>query len=111
MSEHLHPALTRIEARLNDLRTERASDDKKTARAAEKAWNRLVGARDELTDFIAAVTDCAEKGPPPTGKSCPPRETDARYDPCLDDGVMINSAALWPLLEPQWKKPKNLWVK
>ena len=27
----------------------------------------------------------------------------------LDDGVMINSAALWPLLEPQWKKPKAWW--
>jgi hypothetical protein len=27
----------------------------------------------------------------------------------LDDGVMINSAALWPLLEPQWKDPKKWW--
>lgn len=34
---------------------------------------------------------------------------DARYDPDLDDGVMINSAALWPLLEPQWKDPKKWW--
>ena len=29
--------------------------------------------------------------------------------PDLDDGVMINSAALWPLLEPQWKDPKKWW--
>jgi hypothetical protein len=27
----------------------------------------------------------------------------------LDDGVMVNSAALWPLLEPQWKEPKKWW--
>jgi hypothetical protein len=27
----------------------------------------------------------------------------------LDDGVMINSAALWPLLESQWKEPKKWW--
>ena len=39
----------------------------------------------------------------------PPREVDARYVPDLDDGVMINSAALWPLLAPQWKDPKKWW--
>jgi hypothetical protein len=27
----------------------------------------------------------------------------------LDDGVMVNSAVLWPLLEPQWKDPKKWW--
>jgi hypothetical protein len=27
----------------------------------------------------------------------------------LDDGVMINSAALWPLLAPQWNDPKKWW--
>jgi hypothetical protein len=27
----------------------------------------------------------------------------------FDDGVMVNSAALWPLLEPQRKDPKNWW--
>ena len=32
-----------------------------------------------------------------------------RYAPDLDDGVTINSAALWPLLEPQWKDPKKWW--
>ncbi len=38
-----------------------------------------------------------------------PRAADAPYDPDLDDGVMINSAALWPLLQPQWKDPKKWW--
>jgi hypothetical protein len=45
---------------------------------------------------------------PPAAK-CPARDTDARYAPDLDDGVMINSAALWPLLDPQWKDPKKWW--
>lgn len=27
----------------------------------------------------------------------------------LDDGVMVNAAALWPLLEPMWKDPKKWW--
>ena len=27
----------------------------------------------------------------------------------MDDGVIINSAALWPLLAPQWKDPKKWW--
>jgi hypothetical protein len=39
----------------------------------------------------------------------PEREVDARYVPDLDDGVMVNAAALWPLLAPQWKDPKKWW--
>ena len=39
---------------------------------------------------------CAEKGPPPPDAKTPKREVDARYAPELNDGVMINSAALWP---------------
>ncbi len=27
----------------------------------------------------------------------------------LDDGGMVGSAALWPLLEPQWAVPKKWW--
>ena len=27
----------------------------------------------------------------------------------LDDGVKVNSAALWPLLLPQWKDPMTWW--
>jgi hypothetical protein len=35
---------------------------------------------------------------------------DARYEPVLDDGTMINAAGLWPLLDPQWKSyPKKWW--
>ncbi len=67
----------------------------------------------ELQKFISMVRECATNGPPPTDTKCLPREKDANYDPKLDDGVMVNSAALWPLLEPQWKTgsqtPKKWW--
>ena len=48
-------------------------------------------------------------GPLPPDAKTPPRETDAPYDPNLDDGVMANSSALHPLLHPQWNKPKAWW--
>jgi hypothetical protein len=34
---------------------------------------------------------------------------DATFLMDLDDGVMINAAALWPLLAPQWADPKKWW--
>lgn len=109
LADHLHPALTRIEGELQDLRQARDGADKKAARAAEKQLDKLMKAKDELATFIADVEQCADKGPLPTDPKCPPREKDARYAPDLDDGVMINSSALWKLLEPQWKDPKKWW--
>ena len=109
LADHLHPALTRIEGELQDLRQARDGADKKAARAAEKQVDKLLKAKDELAAFIADVEQCADKGPLPPDAKCPPREKDARYAPDLDDGVMINSSALWKLLEPQWKDPKKWW--
>ncbi len=66
--------------------------------------------RDELDDFIAMVEPVRREGPAAhrpevhrTARSTPATRPD------LDDGVMINSAALWPLLDPQWKDPKKWW--
>ena len=114
LADHLVPTLTRLDGELNDLRATRDGADRKAARAAEKRYAVALKARDELAAFIAAVAQCADKGAPPTHADpakCPPREVDARYAPDLDDGVMINSAALWPLLEPQWKDPKKWWAE
>ena len=105
LADHLHPALSRLEGELSDLR---AALDGASARTAEKRYERVFRVREELAAFIAAVEQCADRGAP-TDPKCPPREVDARYVPDLDDGVMINSAALWPLLEPQWKDPKKWW--
>ncbi|GAB5545235.1 MAG: BREX-1 system adenine-specific DNA-methyltransferase PglX [Sandaracinaceae bacterium] len=109
LAEHLRPAEARIEGQLADVRAARDGADEKAAKRADNVLDRVMKHRQELKDFIALVTQCAEEGPPPADKKHPQRERDARYDPVLDDGVMINSAALWPLLEPQWKKPKAWW--
>ena len=50
------------------------------------------------------MSQIADKGPNPKTQE---RVTSFVMD--LDDGVMINSAALWPLLAPQWKDPKKWW--
>jgi hypothetical protein len=109
LADHLHPTLTRIDGALADLRAARDGADKKAGRAAEKRVSTFQKARDELAQFIALVEQCAEKGPPPPDAKKPEREGSARYVPDLDDGVMVNAAALWPLLAPQWKDPKKWW--
>ena len=109
LADHLHRRLTRLDGELADLRATRDGADKKAARAADKRLGQVQKWREELAKFIADVEQCAEKGPPPIDAKCPPRAVDARYAPDLDDGVMINSAALWPLLTPQWKDPKKWW--
>ncbi len=114
LADHLHPALGRLEGQLDDLRAAREGDNTKAARQAERRFDGALKAKQELAEFIGLVTQCADKGAPPTdpnAKKCPPREIDARYDPDLDDGVMINAAALWPLLLPLWKDPKKWWTE
>ncbi|NUN14063.1 MAG: BREX-6 system adenine-specific DNA-methyltransferase PglX [Myxococcales bacterium] len=109
LADFLVPALTRIEGEIADVRAVRDGADSKSARAAEKQLDRLLKAKGELSQFIADVEQCADRGARPVDAACPPREQDARYHPDLDDGVMINAAALWPLLDPQWKDPKKWW--
>ena len=109
LADHLMPTLARLDGELSDLRAARDGADKKAARAAERQYDRVFKTRDELQAFIADVEQCADRGAPPTDNKCPPHERYARYAPDLDDGVMINSAGLWPLLEPLWKDPKKWW--
>jgi hypothetical protein len=109
LADHLHPALKRLDGELTDLRVARSGADTRAARRAEKQYDRVLKAKEELEAFIVDVEQCGDRGAPPTDPSCLGRFEDARYAPDLDDGVMINSAALWPLLEPQWKDPKKWW--
>lgn len=110
LADHLVPAASRQENELKGLRESKASSSKKEQRSADQRYAILDKQHQELQEFIAQVTQCAEKGPPsPQGRQSYAREVDAVYDPCLDDGVMINAAALWPLLEAQWKDPKKWW--
>ena len=109
LADHLHPTLRQLDGEIDDLNRSRASSDKKTSASAEKQYAKVKNLRDELGTFIDSVTECAERGAPPTDPKCPPRDVDATFRMDLDDGVMINSAALWPLLNPQWKDPKKWW--
>lgn len=109
LADHLNPAINRIEGELNDLRAARDGANRSAARASERRYDKVLKARDELRDFITNVEQCADRGAPPMDAKCPVRELDARYSPDLDDGVMVNTAGLWPLLEPQWKDPKKWW--
>ena len=109
LADHAMPTLARIDGELADLRAARDGIDKPAAREAAKQYGRLEAAREELVGFIAAIEQCADRGAPPSDARCGARAQDARFDPVLDDGVMINSAALWPLLAPQWKDPRKWW--
>jgi hypothetical protein len=107
LADHLMPERRRLEGELEDLR--KARGDKSSKATAEKRFAEAQKLLEELTDFIDRVTEIAERGPPPPDDKTPKREVDAKYVMDLDDGVMVNSAALWPLLEPQWKDPKKWW--
>jgi hypothetical protein len=119
LADHLLPTKKRLEGEVADLAEARTGSDKKRAREAERRYAQLGKWREELDDFIALVKECAERGAPPVDAvsagraegraTCPKREVDAPFAMDLDDGVMVNSAALWPLLEPQWKDPKKWW--
>ena len=109
LAEHLKPALARLQGRIEDLQAALAGTDTDTARKADKDLPKVKKHEEELQAFIEAVAQCAEHGPPPPDAKTPPRETDTPYDPDLDDGVMVNSSALWPILEAQWKDPKKWW--
>ena len=106
---YLEDALRQLDGEINDLTTGRNSSDRKQAREAEQRYDDVKAWRDELVEFIANVEQCSERGPVPPDAKKPEREVDARYIPDLDDGVMVNSSALWPLLDPQWKDPKKWW--
>jgi hypothetical protein len=95
-------ALLRLKGRATDLRQTRDSADAKASKAAEKLVATVQKQLAEAEAFVATIRSLANKGPEG-------RAVDAPYAPDLDDGVMINSAALWPLLDPQWKDPKKWW--
>ena len=109
LADFLHPESKRMAAELADLGSARLAGDRASQAKAQSRFDEVQELHQELQDFIKLVSQVAERGAPPTDSKCPPREADARFEMNLDDGVMINSAALWPLLEPVWKDPKKWW--
>ncbi|MCE7875094.1 class I SAM-dependent methyltransferase [bacterium CPR1] len=111
LADHLQPEAGRLKAELADLAEARTTGDRSTQARAQGRFTEVQALYEEMLTFIRAVQEIAEKGAPPAGPKCPPREADARFAMDLDDGVMINSAALWPLLQPQWKDPATWWTE
>ena len=109
LADYLIPELSQIEGELNDLLEARNQSDKKSQNKAEERYSKVLQLQTELKTFIELVQKCAEAGTPPANPKDTPREADARFKMNLDDGVMVNSAALWSLLEPQWNQPKKWW--
>lgn len=109
LAEYLTKDKRTLEGELADLATTKTQGNVKAQAQAEDRAATLQAMLNELDKFIDLVRQCAETGPPPAKDNDPKPEATARYTMDLDDGVMINSAALWPLLAPQWKKPKTWW--
>ncbi|HPA50361.1 MAG TPA: BREX-6 system adenine-specific DNA-methyltransferase PglX [Thermoanaerobaculia bacterium] len=109
LADHVQPELRTLEGELEDLKAARQASDRRERGRAEKRYAEIQKQLAELLDFVGALRQVAEKGPPPVDASTPPREADAPFEMDLDDGVMVNAAALWPLLAPQWGKPAQWW--
>ena len=109
LAEYLIDDQKSLDGEIADLLGTKAQGDAKTQAIAEKRYTELMQLKAELDGFIQLLRQCAEIGPPPAKASDPQPEIAAPYRMDLDDGVMINSAALWPLLAPQWAKPKTWW--
>jgi len=109
LAEYLIPELNHLEGELSDLIDARHQGDKKSQTKAEERYSKIQQLHTELKTFIDLVRQTAEQGAPPANPKDTPREVEARFKMDLDDGVMINSAALGSLLEPQWTQPKKWW--
>lgn len=105
LAEHLKPELTKLEGELQDLKEAQTTGN----RGNQNRYATVQKLGEELQTFINLVAQCAERGAPKVKPQDTAREADARFQMNLDDGVMVNSAALWTLLEPQWKDPKKWW--
>lgn len=109
LADHLKPDLGRLEGELADLQAAIQSGDRASARRAEDRLAKVQAYKEEIEEFIDAVQQCAEEGPTQPDAKTPARAANARFAMDLDDGVLVNSAGLWPLLDPQWKDPKKWW--
>jgi hypothetical protein len=109
LADHLIPERRRLEGELEDIRQARGQSASRGR--TEKRFAEAQKLLEELKEFTDRITQVAECGPPAPDGKVPEREVDARFVMELNDGVMVSSAALWPLLEPQWKDPKKWWAQ
>lgn len=86
------------------LKAKVSASDNTLRQKIDKSIDHLRKWIEELDEMIGWVQQIADRGVAPDKQE---REMPFVMD--LDDGVMINSAALWPLLQPLWKDPKKWW--
>ncbi len=96
IATHLLPEKKALEGALHDLKADRKSGKN------DKLYSQHLKWVEELDEFIKTMRQISEHGPEG-------RDVDATYSMDLDDGVMVNASALWPLLDPMWKEPKKWW--
>ena len=106
LANYLNPDISFLENRIRRLREERhAIKDSRQLNAMEKEIADLDKLLDELQVFTGKVSQLATRGPAPDVQ-----EAEVPYVMDLDDGVMVNSAALRELALPLWKDPKKWWT-
>ncbi len=108
LANYLNPDISLLQNRIQRLREElhaMGSKDTKQINNTESEIATLDGMLEELSDFTKKVSQLAARGPAPELT-----EREVPYVMDLDDGVMVNSAALWELVLPLWKDPKKWWV-
>jgi len=105
LAEFLMPEKRKLELRIDEMQKKKVGiQNKKELNDLEKIITSYSRWNDDLDELIIAMARVAEKGPNPKAQ-----ERTTPYVMDLDDGVMINSAALWELLYPLWKDPKKWW--
>jgi hypothetical protein len=106
LANYLTPDSSLLDSRIKRLREDRQSiTDSRKLNDAEKEIADLDKLQDELQAFITKLTQLATRGPAPELQ-----EDEVPYVMDLDDGVMVNSSALWELVLPLWKEPKKWWA-
>lgn len=106
LANYLKPDISLLENRIRRLREERHSTkDNRQLNYIETEIADLDKLLDELKTFTEKVSQLGTRGPSPEIQ-----EIEAPYVMDLDDGVMVNSAALWELVAPLWKDPKKWWA-
>ncbi len=96
-AEHVRPCLAALERNLADTPT-LAPDKSRRGRDPSVELRDLVK---ELSDFDKEIERLSRFGPDPVHR--------APFRMELEDGVRVNSAALYALLAPQWGQPDKWW--
>lgn len=105
LANYLKPDQGALESRLRRLREDiQRTEDRRRRNELEGEVAELAKLQEELDAFVVRVTTVAERGPDPAVQ-----QVEAPFVMDLDDGVMVNSAALWDLVNPLWKDPKKWW--